>query len=129
MILSSRYRLLPTKRQHRALESILESQRELYNAALEERIGAYRRTNVTRSYNDQTRALTEWRHTDPDAASLPVNLQRETLKRLDRAYRAFFRRIKSGGVPGFPRFRSGRRFKSFGFREFCGISWDGKRIR
>jgi hypothetical protein len=39
MILTYRYRLLPTKAQHCALEAILEGQRQLYNAALEERIG------------------------------------------------------------------------------------------
>src|SRR5258706_6724594 len=41
MILTYVYRVLPTKRQHRALEAILESQRHLYNAALQERIEAY----------------------------------------------------------------------------------------
>ena len=54
MILSFRYRLLPSKTQHRALEQILESQRELYNAALEERIGAYRKAGKTLTYFDQT---------------------------------------------------------------------------
>src|SRR5207249_3118369 len=105
MILSYRYRLLPTKRQHRALETILESQRELYNAALEERIDAYRKTNVTRTYFDQSKALTVWRQSDRDASALPVNLQRATLKRLDEAYKGFFRRVKAGDKPGFPRFR------------------------
>ena len=93
MILTYRYRLLPTKQQHRALETILESQRQLYNAALEERIDAYRKANVTRTYFDQTKALTEWRRDDQDAASLPAVLQRGTLKRLDEAYKAFFRRV------------------------------------
>ena len=54
------YRLLPTKRQHRALEEILESQRQLYNAGLEERIDAYRKAGITRTYVDQSKALTEW---------------------------------------------------------------------
>ena len=67
MILTYRYRLLPTKRQHRALEAILESQRQLYNAALEERIDAYRKAGVRRTYFDQARALTEWRQQDPEA--------------------------------------------------------------
>ena len=64
MIVTFRYRLLPAKRQHRALEQILEAQRQLYNAALEERIGAYRKTGLTRTYIDQTKALTEWRGSD-----------------------------------------------------------------
>ena len=38
MILTHRNRLLPHKSQHRALERLLHAQRELYNAALEERI-------------------------------------------------------------------------------------------
>src|SRR5476649_486987 len=62
VILTYRYRLLPTKQQHRALEAILESQRQLYKAALEERIDAYRKAHVTRTYFDQSKALTEWRH-------------------------------------------------------------------
>jgi putative transposase len=88
---------LPTKQQHRALEAILESQRQLYNAALEERIDAYRKAGMTRSYIDQTKALTEWRQSDPEARALPVKLQRATLKRLQDAYAGFFRRVKVGG--------------------------------
>jgi putative transposase len=129
MIISFRYRLLPTKRQHRALEQILESQRELYNAALQERIDAYRKASVTRTYLDQAKALTEWRQSDPEAFALPANLQRATLKRLDEAYIAFFRRVKNGGKPGFPRFRGAGWFDSFGFREFSGITFKGARLR
>src|SRR5687767_9172719 len=83
VILTFRYRLLPTRRQHRVLEAIVENQRELYNAALEERIDAYRKFGITRTYFDQTKALTEWRRDDPEAAAIPANLQRATLKRLD----------------------------------------------
>jgi len=129
MILTYRYRLLPTRRQHRALEEILESQRQLYNAGLEERIDAYRKAGVTRTYFDQTKALTEWRAQDPDATGLPLRLQRATLKRLDEAYKGFFRRVKLGGKPGFPRFRGKGWFDSFGFREFSGITLRGARLR
>jgi putative transposase len=129
MILTYRYRLMPTKRQHRALEMILESQRQLYNAALEERMGAYRKAGVTRSFFDQAKALTEWRQSDPEGRALPVNLQRATLKRLDAAFRGFFRRVKAGGKPGFPRFRGEGRFHSFGFSEFPGISLKLCRLR
>src|SRR5476649_447122 len=108
VILTYRYRLLPTKQQHRALEAILESQRQLYNAALEERIDAYRKAHVTRTYFDQSKALTEWRHEDPEASALPVALQRATLKRLDEAYKGFFRRVKrsSGHSSPSPRSRA-----------------------
>ena len=129
MIVTYRYRLLPTKLQHRSLEQILESQRQLYNAALEERIGAYRKAGVTLTYIDQTKGLTEWRRDDPEASALPVSLQRATLKRLDNAYKGFFRRVKNGGKPGFPRFRGKGWFDSFGFQEFKGITLRSWRLR
>jgi putative transposase len=129
MILTYCYRLLPTKSQHRVLEANLENQRQLYNAALEERIGAFRKAGSTRTYVDQCKALTEWRHSDAEAAVVPVNIQRWTLKQVDEAYRGFFRRIKAGAKPGFPRFRGKGRFESFGFREFSGIRLEKGRLR
>jgi putative transposase len=129
MIVTYCYRLLPTKRQHRALETILESQRQIYNAALQERRDAYRLRGVSRTYIDQCKGLTELRQTDAEFRGLPVNLQRATLKRLEEAYRAFFRRVKNGDKPGFPRFRGKGWFNSFGFREFEGISFEAGRIR
>jgi putative transposase len=129
VILTFRYRLLPSKAQHRALERILESQRQLYNAALEERIGAYRKAGKTLTYFDQCKGLTEWRKDDGEASQLPVKLQRATLKRLDEAYRAFFRRLAAGGKPGFPRFRGRGRFDSFAFREFEGIALKRGKLR
>jgi putative transposase len=128
MIVTYQYRLLPSKRQHRTLEALLESQRLLYNAALEERIGAYRR-GVVRTCVDQMKALTEWRQSDPEAASIPANLQRATLKRLDHAYNVFFRRLKKKQKAGFPRFRGRGWWDSFGFQEFKGIRLVGRRLR
>jgi transposase len=122
MLVTYQYRLLPRKRQYREIERILEDQRQLYNAALEERIGAYRRAGVTKTYFDQAKGLTEWRRSDAEASRVPVSLQRATLKRVDEAYRGFFRRVGQGAKPGFPRFRGRERFDSFGFAEFDGVT-------
>lgn len=129
-VITFKFRLLPTRAQHAALARILEDQRQLYNAALEERIGCYRATGKGRSYIDQCRALAEWRKSDPEAGATPSNLQRWTLKRVDGAYQAFFRRAKSGnGKAGFPRFRGRGWWRSFGFNEMPGASFDGGRLR
>ena len=129
MMLTHRYRLLPTKRQHHALETILEDQRQLYNAALEERIDAYRKARITRTFFDQCRALTEWRQSDADGRYLPVKLQRWTLKRVDDAIQGLFRRASNGDKPGFPRFRGKTRFKSFGFSDASAVHFEGATIR
>lgn len=130
MILTYRYRLLPSKRQHRALTSLLETQRQLYNAGLEERIDCYRKTGKNRSFIDQCKALTACRHDLVEMGAFPVKLQRWTLKRLDEAFQGFFRRAKARhGKAGFPRFRGKGWWDSFGFAEFSGIRFDGKRLR
>ena len=127
-ILTFKFRLLVNKRQHKALAAILNQQRFIYNACLESRIDCYRKTGKSLSYMTQTKHLTELRQ-DAVYASLPVNLQRWTLSRLDDAYRSFFRRIKRGDKPGFPRFRGKDRWRSFGFAELGGLRFDGNRIR
>lgn len=130
MILSYRYRLLPSKSQHLALVAICEDQRQLYNAGLEERIGCYRATGKTRAYIDQARSLTLCRRDLPEMATISVNIQRWTLKRLDEAFVGFFRRAKArDSKAGFPRFRGKSRWRSFGFGEFRGIRFDGQRLR
>lgn len=86
---------------------------DLYNAALEQRITAWRTQHKGVSYVDQCRDLTDLRR-EESHASVPCKVQRSALRRLDRAFQSFFRRCKQGATPGFPRFRSKRRYDSFG---------------
>ena len=129
VIRSYRYRLLPTKVQRRALEGILEQQRILYNAALEERISFYNRKGKSRSFIDQCYALTQCRREIHEMSEVSPLLQRWTLKRVDDAFDKFFKRIKAKQKAGFPRFRSLNRWCAFGFQEFRGIHIDGRRLR
>jgi putative transposase len=129
LILTYKYRLLPTRKQHEALIAILDAQRALYNAALEERIDCYRKTGRTLTYIDQCKSLTECRKHLPEMAAIPANIQRGTLKRLDEAFKGFFLRLRRGDRPGFPRFRGAQWFTSFAFNEFVGIGFDGRRLR
>lgn len=123
-----KFRLLPRKGQHRALLGALEHSRALFNAALEERIDAYRKTGKSRSWQDQCKALTELR-ADPDFCLFPATLQRWPLKQVDLAFKAFFRRLKSkDGRAGFPRFKGSDRFNSFGFSDCIGWKVDGQRL-
>lgn len=130
MLLTYKYRLNPTRAQHRALEAILEQQRQLYNAALEERILAWAKGRSI-SEADQSRSLTLIRADDPAFAGVQRRIQRATLTRLDRAYKAFFRRAKAGAgaSSGFPKFKGREWFDGFAFDAFQQIKWDGKRLR
>src|SRR5882672_7214810 len=129
MILTYKYCLMPTKGQHKILEGILEEERQLYNAALQERIDCYHKTGRTITYFDQNKSLTEWRQSDPAVAVLPLRLQRWTLKKLDNAFNGFFKRVKDkNGKAGYPRFKGYGHWKSFGFHEFIGIGLSDKRL-
>lgn len=116
-----KFRLLPRKGQHDQLAAALAHTRELYNAALEERIDCYRKTGVARSYADQCKALTGLR-TDPAFRAWSVKLQRWPLKALDAAFASFIKRVRRGGAPGFPRFKGAARFNTFGFSDRDGWS-------
>lgn len=130
MLLTYKYRLNPERRQHRALERILEQQRQLYNAALEERILAWAKGRSITEY-DQSRSLTQIRADDPAFSSVQRRIQRGTLKRLDLAYKAFFRRAKAGAgaASGFPRFKGREHFDGFSFDSFAQITFDGGGVR
>ncbi|MCC6744569.1 MAG: helix-turn-helix domain-containing protein, partial [Acidobacteria bacterium] len=55
------YRLYPSARQEAALLDLKGAHQRLYNAALEQRIGAYRLTGKGVSFAGQCRDLTELR--------------------------------------------------------------------
>lgn len=129
MLLTFRYRLLPTKGQHKRLRSALDHTRDLYNAGLESRIAAYRKAGKSVSFNDHCRDLTELRR-DPEWAVYSVSLQRYPLKQLDLAFKAFFRRVRSSAPrSGYPRFKGREWFKTFGFSDEYGWSVVGHRLR
>jgi putative transposase len=103
-----RFKLKPTRAQHNRLREALERSRQLYNAALEERIDCYRKTGKGRTYIDQCRALTELRASGSIYSS---SMERAPLRAVDRAYKAFFKR------GGFPRFKGRDWFKLIGWSE------------
>ena len=98
----------------------LDLHRELYNAALEERRDSYRKARVSVSYYDQQNQLPEIKIERPDLKPLGSHALQETLRRLDRAYAAFFRRCKAGEKPGFPRFKGRHRFKGWTYPDPAG---------
>lgn len=121
---SYRYRLKPNRQQSGTLHRILETHRQLYNAALQERQEAWRMGRVSVSYTMQANQLKEIRSFDGEIAFLNYSSCQQTLRRLDKAFAAFFRRVKAGQAPGYPRYKSRRRFKSVAY-----VYGDGIRLQ
>lgn len=106
--------LYPNRLQAARLENFFFVGRITYNRALESRIYWYKSSGKSLSYYDQCDDLTELRAADPFWTDTPLGVQRDALRRLDKGFKAFFSRVKSGnGKPGFPRFKGRNRWNSF----------------
>src|SRR5437763_16961565 len=95
-----KYRLYPTKQQEQALLKTLALCRVLYNASLVERKEAYRMSEVTITYNQQANQLPEMKELRPELNDIHSQVLQDTLRRVDKAMKAFFRRLKTGEIAG-----------------------------
>lgn len=121
------YRLCPNPTQAKLLAQSLETHRRIYNTALAERKDAYEQSQKTLRLKHQYPAFAARRNAaiaEEKAggdgphwwAWVSAVSMRDTVKRLDKAFDAFFRRVKAGEKPGYPRFRGRDRYDS--------IPWD-----
>jgi len=104
------------------LDFIMLNCARLYNAALEEWKAAYRHKghglSVSRTKFDQMKQLTGIREDDPEFwGAISIQIGRGVLVRLDRARQSFFRRLRNGETPGFPRFKSSARWNTIEIAE------------
>ena len=107
-----KFRMYPTKQQEAQLDLHLEICRYLYNLALADRKMAYEVEGISRSYEDQAAMLTVERKAG-NFNGIYAHCLQDVLRRLDKSFKAFFRRVKAGDKPGYPRFKGKGWYKSF----------------
>jgi putative transposase len=101
-----KFRIFPTSGQTVRATACLRDHQRLYNAALEERREAWKRRKAGIRYGQQSAQLKDIRGFGPDQGRWSFSSQQATLRRLDKAMAAFFRRVKAGQAPGYPRFKA-----------------------
>ena len=109
---------------HTLLDARFQEHCRLYNAAIQERRDAYRQAGKSITFYDQCKSMKEIRGDWKDWSNEALRVQRGTLKRVDRAFQAFFRRVKAGEAPGFPRFKSAWRFRTLTVEDAKGVPFD-----
>ena len=121
MKLTFRYRAYPDKTTTAKAAWVIDRCRELYNLALEQRITTYHisksRGDLTAkgkpkslNYYDQQNELPLFKEANPEYKEIPSQILQDVVRRIDGAYKSFFRRVKAGEKEkGFPRFK-GRDF-------------------
>ncbi len=107
MLKTYKYRLYPSKSQQRHLWQTLACARPFDNRCVEER-------SVSR--NQQMRNVKHDKKTLPQAQIVHSHVLQVVAADCDEAFQAFFRRVKNGETPGYPRFKGCHRFHSIGFR-------------
>jgi putative transposase len=103
----------PSKAVQERLEATLYLCRDLYNCALQERRDAYRLNKISLNYYDQASQLKEIKETNPEYKDVHSQVCQDVLKRLEKSFQSFFRRVKAGQKAGFPRFKGKNFFDSF----------------
>ena len=106
------FKLLLQPAQIKTLESWMRTCCRIHSLALEMRKKAWERRKENVNYNAQQGWLTGLRSRKEQVKDAPCEFERDALRRVDKAFKAFFRRCKEGGAPGFPRFRSAIRYNS-----------------
>jgi putative transposase len=123
-----KYRLKPSAKIIAIFESWLALLSELYNAALQERRDAYRINHISINYKAQANQLPEIKKDRPELAQIHSQVIQDALKRVESAFDGFFRRVKEGRKPGYPRFRSSSRYDSFRYPQ-SGFTLNGRKLR
>src|SRR5215467_4136970 len=96
------YRIYPTPKQEHTLLFVLRRCRHLSNSGLEERKTYYQMRRKSLSYSSQAAELAERKATFPAYQDIHSQVLQDVLRRLDKAFAAFFRRLKHGEKPGYP---------------------------
>src|SRR5215468_1999311 len=122
-----KYRLKPSAKIIAIFESWLALLCELYNAALQERRDAYQINHLSINYKAQANQLPEIKKDRPELDRIHSQVIQNALKRVELAFDGFFRRVKEGQKPGYPRFRAGFRYDSFTYPQ-SGFWLKGKKL-
>ncbi|MFN8374467.1 MAG: transposase [Anaerolineae bacterium] len=118
MRVTYKYRLKPTKTQQRQLERTLEVCRCVYNETLAARKNAYEQRGESVSLYSTQRLLPLWKHAKPELKQVHSQVLQNVQVRVDLAFQAFFRRVKQGEEPGYPRFKGFGWYDSFTYPQY-----------
>jgi putative transposase len=112
------YRLYSSLSQERLLDATLETGRFFSNDCLAERKTAYQERGETIGTYEQLRQVKERKATNPWAKNVHSHVLQTVVQDLDKAFDAFFRRVKAGEKPGYPRLKGRNRWHAIDFKEY-----------
>jgi putative transposase len=100
-----RYRLKPTKHQIAVLNRQLDLCRWVYNQTLALRKNAWESEEKNIGYYESKKYIAIWKQDKPELKEVHSHVLQDVSMRVDLALQAFFRRVRNGEEPGYPRFK------------------------
>lgn len=120
------YRIYPTKAQSTTLRRQLDECRWVYNAMLEQRRDYWEEYGIAVGYYDQKAWLPHLKQERPTLTGVHSQVLQNVSERIEWAFQAFFRRVKAGETPGYPRFRGPDRYDSLTYPQYGnGVKLEG----
>ena len=113
MLKACKFRLYPTRSQITKMERTLDLCRWTYNQTLAYRKNAWENEGKSVSKYETNALLPGWKEDKPELRDVYAQTLQNVQERVDLAFKAFFRRVKAGEEPGYPRFRGKGWYDSF----------------
>lgn len=105
---SYKFRIYPTLEQENLIQRTFGCCRFVFNRYLAKRKEVYAQTSTTMNYYDCAKDMTQLKKSLEWLKGVDATALQSAIRDLDTAYQNFFRRVKQGGKPGYPRFKSKR---------------------
>ncbi len=115
MLKAYKFRLFPTKTQRSKMERTLDLCRWVYNQTLAYRKDAWEKEGRSTSKYETNNLLPGWKVEKPELIEVHSQVLQNVQERVELAFKAFFRRVRSGEKPGYPRFKGKGWYDSFTF--------------
>ncbi len=109
------FRLYPTKKVEDLLHYHRRLHKEIYNAAVSNRVTSYKKFGKSVSYFEQQNCLPDFKEVWTEYKQTNSQALQATLKRVDLAFQRFFK-----SLGGYPKFKSIRRYSGWSYPSFTG---------
>lgn len=106
-----KFRLLPSRRQVKLLRKHIGCARYAYNWALNQKKMYYEQNKKALHYAELSRVWTQHKREKEFLQDVSKWVTANALRNVEKAFSGFFRRVKQGIKPGYPKFKSKRHSK------------------
>ena len=110
--ISVKYRIYPNHTQQRTLNETLAVCRDVYNSLVHERTVCYETQGKSPTVYQQQKAITTWKPSHSELTTVHSQVLQNIAVRVELAFQAFFRRVKAGEEPGYPRLKGKGQYDS-----------------